>query len=1002
VTTGRAVDATAALLRAIDLEIEAILTGSATNVIPLRLGARTAEDGDGFEYVFHSARAAPDIAPRSLIRLSTRRARWERATAAVLPDGKIRVTTPADLGSEPANAQLCEDATGSLEQLAERISAAGRPGGVNAATADLVLGVGAPRIARSADAERLIEGYHGLRLNERQRNAIEQALASDITFIWGPPGTGKTEVVSRIVEGCFRQDLRVLFLSPTHVAVDQALERICVLLERQDGFGLGLVQRAGQISSPSLEHRFGPAISPDRIGDRMAEEIARRAGQLTAQLEAVRSSIALHSRSAAAERRLRECDEGCHSLERRAADADAALRQSTQSLWSAQQERQGLGSPSGIFAQRKQRRIEALAAEIAGHQATVDQARADRDRALADLPARRAEQQSAADEVHRRHQQLDGIDAVDRLQGRAQQLGEDLAQVETARREVMAAVRTRCRVLGTTVQKAVQSGSLMDQVDVVVIDEAGMVALPWAWCAAGLADKRVVVAGDFRQLPAVTRGSSSRSASAADLQHSQRWMDCDAFTAAGLVNARGAAKPDARMVCLDTQYRMRPAICAVVNDVAYPDAPLRTGRNDDSGALPGSALLPGPLILVDTSSRQMPVEKRQGAHLSNTVHEALIHELVRGLQYDGVLPTRKAAELSVANQMAVIAPYREQATALQRSLRYRFGTDFDGFADTVHRFQGSQRPIVVVDTVAGAGDKPGLFYEGTGLSSQTCRLLNVTLSRAQDHLVVVADVDFLESHVARGSEVDRMLVHLRRHADRLSVDDLIPVRTAADLAGLREDDVVRPAFFPADEVPRAVLWDIERARESIDVYCPFLDPTPVRTWLRRFAVPLAKPVRVTVHTREQEAGTTRAALVQELIDAGCQVETRERMHEKVVIVDDRILWHGSLNLLANTGPTDLMMRYVDPTACERVKRIVSAARMERPARTWNGAIHSTLVNSEVGPGAVVDGRLYLQVPIGEKDEAKRLVRARWDPQRRLWHVAVETPRDRVARWLPDS
>jgi hypothetical protein len=176
---------------------------------------------------------------------------------------------------------------------------------------------------------------------------------------------------------------------------------------------------------------------------------------------------------------------------------------------------------------------------------------------------------------------------------------------------------------------------------------------------------------------------------------------------------------------------------------------------------------------------------------------------------------------------------------LQKSVRYRFGVEFDGFADTVHRFQGSQRPIVVVDTVAGAGDKPGYFYEGSGLSSQTCRLLTVMLSRAQDRLVVVADVDFLSTHVVPGGEVARMLALLQRQADHLSVDDLIPVRGAAELAGLSEEDLARPALFPADEVPRAVSWDIARARESVEVYCAFLNPEPVRKRLREFATPLA-------------------------------------------------------------------------------------------------------------------------------------------------------------------
>src|SRR5664280_2401971 len=156
-TTGRGAEATDAFLRAIDLEIEAIPMGSATDVIPLRQGTRTGKDGDDFEYVFQ-ARSKPDVARRSLIRSSTTRGRWERATAAVLPDGKVRVTTPADLGRESANAQLREDATVPPEQLAERISAAGRPGGVNLATAGFVLGDGAPRMARWPDVERLVDG----------------------------------------------------------------------------------------------------------------------------------------------------------------------------------------------------------------------------------------------------------------------------------------------------------------------------------------------------------------------------------------------------------------------------------------------------------------------------------------------------------------------------------------------------------------------------------------------------------------------------------------------------------------------------------------------------------------------------------------------------------------------------------------------------------------------------------------------------------------------------
>ena len=88
-------------------------------------------------------------------------------------------------------------------------------------------------------------------------------------------------------------------------------------------------------------------------------------------------------------------------------------------------------------------------------------------------------------------------------------------------------------------------------------------------------------------------------------EHSRVWMDRDVFHAAGLVEASGRARQDARLVSLNTQYRMRPGICSVVNEVAYPDAPLLTGRDDISG-LSGSPLIESSLVLVDTSSRRLP------------------------------------------------------------------------------------------------------------------------------------------------------------------------------------------------------------------------------------------------------------------------------------------------------------------------------------------------------------------------------------------------------------
>lgn len=63
--------------------------------------------------------------------------------------------------------------------------------------------------------------------SRKQREAVALGVATpDIALIHGPPGTGKTTVICRIVEKLVKMRQRVLLVAPTHVALDNVLERI--------------------------------------------------------------------------------------------------------------------------------------------------------------------------------------------------------------------------------------------------------------------------------------------------------------------------------------------------------------------------------------------------------------------------------------------------------------------------------------------------------------------------------------------------------------------------------------------------------------------------------------------------------------------------------------------------------------------------------------------------------------------------------------------------------
>lgn len=71
-----------------------------------------------------------------------------------------------------------------------------------------------------------LDPYYEENSNEEQKNAVKSAMENDITFIWGPPGTGKTKVIGNIIEELNRHDRSVLIVSHTNTAVDGAIEKV--------------------------------------------------------------------------------------------------------------------------------------------------------------------------------------------------------------------------------------------------------------------------------------------------------------------------------------------------------------------------------------------------------------------------------------------------------------------------------------------------------------------------------------------------------------------------------------------------------------------------------------------------------------------------------------------------------------------------------------------------------------------------------------------------------
>src|SRR5436190_9708486 len=94
-------------------------------------------------------------------------------------------------------------------------------------------------------------------LNASQRAAVQLCSDSDLAFVWGPPGTGKTTTLAHIGNELLLQGMRVLILSTTNAALDQVLAKLAADSEMCEAINAGRIVRIGRSDGPT----FGASLS---------------------------------------------------------------------------------------------------------------------------------------------------------------------------------------------------------------------------------------------------------------------------------------------------------------------------------------------------------------------------------------------------------------------------------------------------------------------------------------------------------------------------------------------------------------------------------------------------------------------------------------------------------------------------------------------------------------------------------------------------------------------
>lgn len=131
------------------------------------------------------------------------------------------------------NSRIFLDSSFILEAMCEMVGRL-RGLGNDARPINKFLNGRAENLREIADANiPLLVRKYGAELDKSQQGAFAHTLGHDITFIWGPPGTGKSHTLASILRALYALSENTVVCCISNVAVDQLLNKVIDVLEKE-------------------------------------------------------------------------------------------------------------------------------------------------------------------------------------------------------------------------------------------------------------------------------------------------------------------------------------------------------------------------------------------------------------------------------------------------------------------------------------------------------------------------------------------------------------------------------------------------------------------------------------------------------------------------------------------------------------------------------------------------------------------------------------------------
>jgi flagellar biosynthesis GTPase FlhF len=761
-------------------------------------------------------------------------------------------------------------------------------------------------------------------LNQLQGHALEVVANHSVTFIWGPPGTGKTTTMGSIVAALASLGQKVLLVSNTNLAIDTALERCLDRYENLKEFASGEMLRLGTMVKPELIKKYSSKIDLDALFEIAVAPLRKRIEETSVALGKKRNKISdlketlkefeFHVEKSKGSTKAKEKAEVLRKELEGFRQLVPKLTSQIGELESELSISVGRSAIGRMFS--KSRNPGAIRIDINIAQSKKDQADKSVLRIASEIPQLEKEVKEIEEQTKVSREWLqkhpEGIKAKNELEVLQKESIADEKLIEDIQEEISnkrLSILQDSKVVACTAYRPLLDKEITSlNFDCVVVDEASMLQLPLYFCAASLATQRIVIAGDFRQLPPIVRvGSESSRVSSPNAKIEEDMRDLitsNPFTKSGVISKSKLGQPCTELVALRDQYRMRLPISDLISQTFYPEHTLRTLEEKTDKATPwGNETF----ILVNTASLEPESSTVNGRSRRNVMHALTMQAIAEQLFQDG-WELKSTAKKS----FGIISPYAKQSSFIENLLTTNPETHVKGGISTVHRFQGNERDLMIIDlTKVASANEPtlGNFIGHPDPLSPQNAMWNVAISRARQHVIVVADLPTLESN--KSALISQLIIKMKPNLKVIDAKNIIEEDLLIASNSKPTSSTGSISWFTGEGFYTAFEKDLRAVKSKVFLASPFTTAAGTERWMQTFRDLRAKDVEIVGFTKpvsEKDSSANSGTIHTELERVFKELRPVSKMHEKLAVFDAKVVWLGSLNILSHRNSTEIMVR----------------------------------------------------------------------------------------------